>query len=72
MRSKNQSRDLKNCKYINFVGFFFQIASRALSVPLSKIYIAENSTNTVANANATAGSCTTDVVGAAVLVRLHP
>lgn len=57
---------------MNFVWGFFQIASRALSVPLSKIYIAENSTNTVANANATAGSCTTDVVGAAVLVRLHP
>lgn len=44
-----------------------QIASRALSVPLSKIHIAENSTNTVANATATVGSCTTDLVGAAVL-----
>lgn len=55
-----------------FCWFFFQIASRALSVPLSKIHIAENSTNTVANATATVGSCTTDLVGAAVLVRYHP
>ncbi|XP_061177128.1 xanthine dehydrogenase/oxidase-like [Saccostrea echinata] len=44
-----------------------QIASRALGIPLSKIYTAENSTQTVANANSTMGSCTTDMMGAAVL-----
>ncbi|XP_062598637.1 xanthine dehydrogenase/oxidase-like [Saccostrea cucullata] len=44
-----------------------QIASRALGIPLSKIYTAENSTQTVANAGSTMGSCTTDIIGAAVL-----
>nr|XP_031540787.1 xanthine dehydrogenase/oxidase isoform X2 [Vicugna pacos] len=56
-----------------------QVASRALKIPTSKIYISETSTNTVPNSSPTAASVSTDVYGQAVyeacqtiLKRLEP
>ena len=44
-----------------------QICSRALQVPISKIYINETSTDTVANTCSTGGSISSDIFGEAVL-----
>ncbi|XP_006910426.1 xanthine dehydrogenase/oxidase [Pteropus alecto] len=56
-----------------------QVASRALKIPVSKIYISETSTNTVPNTSPTAASVSTDINGQAVydacqniLKRLEP
>uniref|UniRef100_A0A8C9BM32 Xanthine dehydrogenase n=1 Tax=Phocoena sinus TaxID=42100 RepID=A0A8C9BM32_PHOSS len=56
-----------------------QVASRALKIPTSKIYISETSTNTVPNTSPTAASVSTDIYGQAVyeacqtiLQRLEP
>uniref|UniRef100_A0A452RIH5 Xanthine dehydrogenase n=1 Tax=Ursus americanus TaxID=9643 RepID=A0A452RIH5_URSAM len=56
-----------------------QVASRALKIPISKIYISETSTNTVPNTSPTAASVSTDLNGQAVyeacqtiLKRLEP
>uniref|UniRef100_A0A8C0VD11 Xanthine dehydrogenase n=1 Tax=Cyanistes caeruleus TaxID=156563 RepID=A0A8C0VD11_CYACU len=56
-----------------------QVASRALGVPTSKIYISETSTNTVPNTSPTAASVSADINGMAVynacqtiLKRLEP
>ncbi|XP_066863023.1 xanthine dehydrogenase/oxidase [Kogia breviceps] len=56
-----------------------QVASRALKIPTSKIYISETSTNTVPNSSPTAASVSTDIYGQAVyeacqtiLKRLEP
>ncbi|XP_071457326.1 xanthine dehydrogenase/oxidase [Marmota flaviventris] len=56
-----------------------QVASRALKIPTSKIYISETSTNTVPNTSPTAASVSTDINGQAVyaacqtiLERLEP
>uniref|UniRef100_A0A8C4LM03 FAD-binding PCMH-type domain-containing protein n=1 Tax=Equus asinus TaxID=9793 RepID=A0A8C4LM03_EQUAS len=56
-----------------------QVASRALKIPTSKIYISETSTNTVPNTSPTAASISTDLNGQAVyeacqtiLKRLEP
>lgn len=56
-----------------------QVASRALKIPTSKIYISETSTNTVPNTSPTAASVSTDINGQAVyeacqtiLKRLEP
>ncbi|MBZ3870787.1 Xanthine dehydrogenase/oxidase [Sciurus carolinensis] len=43
-----------------------QVASRALKIPTSKIYISETSTNTVPNASPTAASVSADINGQAV------
>ncbi|XP_057599157.1 xanthine dehydrogenase/oxidase isoform X3 [Hippopotamus amphibius kiboko] len=45
-----------------------QVASRALKIPTSKIYISETSTNTVPNSSPTAASVSTDIYGQAVYV----
>ncbi|OWK10790.1 XDH [Cervus elaphus hippelaphus] len=42
------------------------VASRALKIPTSKIYISETSTNTVPNSSPTAASVSTDVYGQAI------
>uniref|UniRef100_A0A8C0VBS3 Xanthine dehydrogenase n=1 Tax=Cyanistes caeruleus TaxID=156563 RepID=A0A8C0VBS3_CYACU len=59
--------------------FVPQVASRALGVPTSKIYISETSTNTVPNTSPTAASVSADINGMAVynacqtiLKRLEP
>ncbi|CAD7676511.1 unnamed protein product [Nyctereutes procyonoides] len=56
-----------------------QVASRALKIPTSKIYISETSTNTVPNTSPTAASVSADINGQAVyeacktiLKRLEP
>ncbi|XP_077989770.1 xanthine dehydrogenase/oxidase-like [Glandiceps talaboti] len=56
-----------------------QVASRALKIPTSKIFISETSTNTVPNTSATAASASSDLNGEAVkraceviLERLEP
>ncbi|XP_075392187.1 xanthine dehydrogenase/oxidase [Tenrec ecaudatus] len=56
-----------------------QVASRALKIPTSKIYISETSTSTVPNTSPTAASVSTDINGQAVyeacqtiLKRLEP
>ncbi|XP_058407487.1 xanthine dehydrogenase/oxidase isoform X3 [Diceros bicornis minor] len=56
-----------------------QVASRALKIPTSKIYISETSTNTVPNTSPTAASVSADINGQAVykacqtiLQRLEP
>ncbi|XP_028826747.1 xanthine dehydrogenase/oxidase isoform X1 [Denticeps clupeoides] len=56
-----------------------QVASRALGIPCSKIFISETSTNTVANTSPTAASASSDLNGMAVynacqtlLQRLEP
>ncbi|XP_045405291.1 xanthine dehydrogenase/oxidase isoform X1 [Lemur catta] len=56
-----------------------QVASRALKIPTSKIYISETSTNTVPNASPTAASSSSDINGQAIyaacqtiLKRLEP
>lgn len=56
-----------------------QVASKALKIPTSKIYISETSTNTVPNTSPTAASVSTDINGQAVyeacqtiLKRLEP
>nr|WGH49440.1 xanthine dehydrogenase [Tupaia chinensis] len=56
-----------------------QVASRALKIPTSKIYISETSTSTVPNTSPTAASVSTDINGQAVyaacqtiLQRLEP
>ncbi|KAI5125185.1 xanthine dehydrogenase/oxidase isoform X1 [Manis pentadactyla] len=56
-----------------------QVASRALKIPTSKIYISETSTNTVPNTSPTAASVSTDLNGQAIyeacqtiLKRLEP
>ncbi|KAF6321937.1 hypothetical protein mRhiFer1_018423 [Rhinolophus ferrumequinum] len=56
-----------------------QVASTALKIPVSKIYISETSTNTVPNATPTAASVSSDINGQAVykacqtiLKRLEP
>ncbi|KAF7547775.1 hypothetical protein G7046_g8908 [Stylonectria norvegica] len=43
-----------------------QIAAQALSVPLGNVFISETSTNTVANASATAASASSDLNGYAI------
>lgn len=48
---------------------FLQVASRALKIPTSKIYISETSTNTVPNTSPTAASVSTDLNGQAIYVR---
>lgn len=48
--------------------FASQVASRALGVPTSKIYISETSTNTVPNTSPTAASVSADINGMAVYV----
>lgn len=57
----------------------FQVASRVLGIPSSKIHISETSTNTVPNTSATAASASSDLNGAALknaceilLKRLEP
>ena len=45
------------------------MASRALKIPTSKIYISETSTNTVPNSSPTAASVSTDIYGQAIYVR---
>lgn len=45
------------------------MASTALKIPISKIYISEASTNTVPNASPTAASVSSDINGQAVYVR---
>lgn len=54
---------LTNCLFAS------QVASRALGVPTSKIYISETSTNTVPNTSPTAASVSADINGMAVYVR---
>ncbi|XP_021109354.1 xanthine dehydrogenase/oxidase isoform X3 [Heterocephalus glaber] len=56
-----------------------QVASRALKIPISKIYISETSTNTVPNTSPTAASVSADINGQAIyeacqtlLKRLEP
>ncbi|XP_003473062.1 xanthine dehydrogenase/oxidase [Cavia porcellus] len=56
-----------------------QVASRALKIPISKIYISETSTNTVPNTSPTAASVSADLNGQAIyeacqtiLKRLEP
>ncbi|XP_032981508.1 xanthine dehydrogenase/oxidase isoform X2 [Rhinolophus ferrumequinum] len=56
-----------------------QVASKALKIPVSKIYISETSTNTVPNTSPTAASVSSDINGQAVyeacqtiLKRLEP
>nr|KAF6329459.1 xanthine dehydrogenase [Pipistrellus kuhlii] len=56
-----------------------QVASKALKIPISKIYISETSTNTVPNTSPTSASISTDINGQAVyeacqkiLKRLEP
>ncbi|XP_021553383.1 xanthine dehydrogenase/oxidase [Neomonachus schauinslandi] len=56
-----------------------QVASRALKIPISKIYISETSTNTVPNTSPTAASVSSDLNGQAIyeacqtiLKRLEP
>lgn len=56
-----------------------QVASKALEIPVSKIYISETSTNTVPNTSPTAASVSSDINGQAVyeacktiLKRLEP
>ncbi|KAB7502685.1 Xanthine dehydrogenase/oxidase [Armadillidium nasatum] len=44
-----------------------QVASRALKIPISKIYIAETNTDKVPNASTTAASAASDLSGMAVL-----
>ncbi len=44
-----------------------QVASRALSLPLERIHVAETSTDTVANASPTGGSTGADLNGPAVI-----
>ena len=46
----------------------FQIASRVLKIPMSKIHISEYSSDKVPNAQATAASVASDLNGMAVLV----
>ena len=46
-----------------------QVCSRCLEIPVDVVHIAETSTNTVANASATAASASTDLYGMAVKVR---
>lgn len=48
---------------------FTQVASKALKIPTSLIYISETSTNTVPNTSPTAASVSTDINGQAVYVR---
>ncbi len=45
-----------------------QVATRALQVPVSKIYFSETASDKVPNAVATCGSMTSDLCGMAVLV----
>lgn len=45
---------------------WFQVASRVLGIPCSKIHISETSTNTVPNTSPTAASASSDLNGAAV------
>lgn len=45
------------------------MASKALKIPTSKIYISETSTSTVPNTSPTAASVSTDINGQAVYVR---
>ena len=45
------------------------MASKALKIPISKIYISETSTNTVPNSSPTAASVSTDIYGQAIYVR---
>lgn len=44
-----------------------QVAAQALSVPLSKVFISETSTDKVPNASPTAASASSDMYGAAIL-----
>jgi xanthine dehydrogenase/oxidase len=44
-----------------------QVVARALEIPFELVHISETSTNVVANAQATAGSMTTDMYGMALL-----
>ena len=45
-----------------------QICARVLGVPTSKVHVSETATNTVANAQPTAASMSTDLYGMAVKV----
>lgn len=45
-----------------------QVCSRCLGIPVDAIHISETSTNTVANASATAASASSDLYGMAVKV----
>ena len=51
---------------------YFQVASRALDVPVELIHISETATNVVANASLTAGSTGSELFGQAILVRTSP
>lgn len=46
-----------------------QVCSRCLGIPVDVVHISETSTNTVANASATAASSSSDLYGMAVKVR---
>lgn len=61
---------IRSAVYLVYQLFTFapQVASRALGVPTSKIYISETSTNTVPNTSPTAASVSADINGMAVLV----
>ena len=57
------------CYYFhNNFSHTFQVASRALNIPISKIHISETATNLVPNASPTAASMGSDLYGMAVLV----
>lgn len=56
------------CAAYQLFTFAPQVASRALGVPTSKIYISETSTNTVPNTSPTAASVSADINGMAVHV----
>ena len=46
-----------------------QVCSHCLGIPVDVVHISETSTNTVANASATAASSSSDLYGMAVKVR---
>ena len=48
-----------------------QVCSRCLGIPVDAIHISETTTNTVANASATAASASSDLYGMAVKVRRY-
>lgn len=48
--------------------FFYQIATRALQIPIDKIHISDSASDKVPNATVTAGSSGSDLYGGAVQV----
>jgi len=49
--------------------FYFQVAGRALDIPVNKIHLSETSSGVIPNSTATGGSSAADLNGAALLVR---